>query len=205
MRNPMILFAEKLVVKELLFHLYLVKIKKIIIKILKRRQKKNLTYDILDTDKIIEIRQQTLKLKQYNMKKGIIWQAVIGEYFGFRDLGTGKDKSECDIISKKNQIIIELKNRTNTDNKSSRTNNLRKLAKYKKHNPSFSCIYGCVNDSSEKRTNEGKIEEVSVSYHGENYIIKKYTGKKLLELVFGKRTGHVIGFVKNVMDNNYKL
>jgi hypothetical protein len=106
MRNSIRLFAEKLVTKELLFHLYLVKIKKIIIKILKRRQKKNLTYDILDTDKIIEIRQQTLKLKQYNMKKGIIWQTVMGEYFGFRDLGTGKDKSECDIISKKNQIII---------------------------------------------------------------------------------------------------
>jgi len=197
--------VEKMLKKELFFKFYLVKIEKIILNILKKPQKNNLTYDILDDDNIKKIRIQCLKLKQYNMKKGIIWQAVIGSYFGFKDLGTGKDKSGLDIISEKQKIIIELKNRTNTDNKSSRESNLRRLAKYKKNHNDFFCIYGCINESSEKRTKNGNIAEFIVPYKKNTYKIYKYTGRKLIDLVFGKRTDFIIAFVKDIITKNSDL
>ncbi|NBV25373.1 MAG: Eco47II family restriction endonuclease [Proteobacteria bacterium] len=64
------------------------------------------------------------------MKYGEIWQMVIGNYHKFIDLKTGHT-SGLDILSTERKIVIELKNRYNTDNASSRKTNLDKLYKYK--------------------------------------------------------------------------
>lgn len=56
-----------------------------------------------------------MKEKHKQMKIGEIWEEAIGNYDGFIKLK-----------------IIELKNRTNTDNHSSRKSNMNKLVKFKK-------------------------------------------------------------------------
>ena len=67
------------------------------------------------------------------MKIGEIWEEAIGNYDGFIKLKIGNDTG-LDIISKSRKIIIELKNRTNTDNHSSRKANMDKLVKFKNPN-----------------------------------------------------------------------
>ena len=62
-----------------------------------------------------------------------------------------------DIICSRNKIAIELKNRTNTDNHSSRKTNFDKLAKFKKENPEYLCIYATINADSKKKTVDGSV------------------------------------------------
>jgi hypothetical protein len=61
------------------------------------------------------------------MKIGEIWQEVLGSYKDYLNLKTGHS-SGLDILSHTNKVAIELKNRTNTDNSSSKKSNLDKLA-----------------------------------------------------------------------------
>lgn len=68
---------------------YKKKLNKNIKKILLRPQKDIITYDILDTDKSQKNKIISLKLKQYQMKIGEIWQEVLGSYEGFKNLKTG--------------------------------------------------------------------------------------------------------------------
>ena len=108
--------------------------------ILNRPEKNDLTFDLLDTDKSMKNKMVILKEKQKSMKIGEIWQEVIGNYEGFTNLKIGH-VSGLDIISVSKKVIIELKNRTNTDNHSSKKTNFDKLAKFKKENPEYLCIY----------------------------------------------------------------
>jgi hypothetical protein len=100
-------------------------------KIMLKPSKDIITYDILDSHKSKKYKLIALKEKQRQMKVGEIWQIVLGNYKDFRDLKVG-DKTGLDIINDERKIIIELKNRTNTDNSASKKTNLDKLAKFKK-------------------------------------------------------------------------
>ena len=96
--------------------------------ILLRPEKELITFDILDNEKSSKNKLIVLKSKQYQMKIGEIWQVVLGNYNGwvnFNNLG-------LDIISYDKKIVIELKNRTNTDNSSSRQTKFNNLANFKK-------------------------------------------------------------------------
>lgn len=110
---------------------YLKNIKSIIKKIFKRNQKTINTYDILATEKSRKNSLIVLREKQRQMKIGEVWQEVIGNYKDFKNLKQGH-KSWLDVISEKRKIAIEIKNRTNTDNSSSKKSNFSKLAKFKK-------------------------------------------------------------------------
>jgi hypothetical protein len=125
----------------------------IIENILSRSENEVLTYDILDTEKSKKNKLIVLKEKQRQMKIGEIWQEVIGNYNGYINLKNGH-KTGLDILSHTNKIAIELKNRTNTDNASSRKSNLDKLAKFKKNNPEYTCIYANINDNTEKKNDK---------------------------------------------------
>jgi len=118
-----------------------------------------------------------LKFKQLQMKIGKIWQMAIGNYYGFEDLGIGH-KTGLDVKNKSRKIIMEIKNRHNTDNSSSRKSNLDKLAKYKKKHPDYDCIYGVIN--SKDAEGEDKI----IVHDGVN--IHYCSGKCLQKLIFGK-------------------
>ena len=176
---------------------YLNKIKVNIISILSRPVHKKLTYDILDTEKSKKNKIIALKEKQRQMKVGEICQMVLGNYETFRDLGIG-DETGLDIISTERKIIIELKNRTNTDNASSRKSNLDKLAMFKKENPEYTCIYGCINDDTEQKTVLGECRTI---YHN-GFEIKKYVGNELLTLIFGENRDLIINFVRDTIDEN---
>ena len=169
---------------------YLKNIKSKIIKILKRPSKYSYIPDILDDEDDIRDKLISLRVKQKEMKYGEIWQTVIGEYQHFQDLGK-KHTTGLDVISNHRKLIIELKNRYNTDNHSSRKTNFDKLAKFKIDNSKFQCIYGIIND----KTLEGNIKEIEHN----NICIKYYSGNQLFRLIFGDNKDIIIRHMKKVI------
>ena len=126
------------------------------------------------------------------MNVGNIWQVVIGNYDKFEDLRQ-VHKTGLDIKSDSLKIIIELKNRYNTDNASAKKANLDKLCKFKKENPEWQCIYAIVND----KTKEGKNEKLLHNDFELTYL----SGQKLMDFIFGKDKTHIIDNVKKQMLN----
>jgi hypothetical protein len=169
-----------------------------IITILSRPIKEFLTYDMLDTEKNKSNKLIALKEKQRQMKIGEIMQTCLGNYDTFIDLGVGH-YSGLDIMSAERKIIIELKNRTNTDNASSRKSNLDKLALFKKNNPNYLCIYGCVNDDTEEKTMMGGIKQI-VHKDGEIY---QYVGDSLLTLILEDNKTIIIDYIRTIITNYY--
>jgi len=174
---------------------YLEKIDDIIKNILKKSVKNKLTYDILDTKKTIKYKIISLKEKQRLMKIGLIWQEVLGNYDKYEDLGIGHETG-LDIISRSKKIVIELKNRTNTDNASSKKANLDKLAKFKKLHPEYTCIYGNINDTTELKTDMGNIKDI---IH-DGVEIKHYIGMALIRMILEENTDLIINFMKECID-----
>lgn len=172
---------------------YLEFIEKEIKLVLLKNNKTNLTFDIFDYEND-ENKLLFLKRKQYQMKIGQIIQIILGNYKDFENLKQGHE-SGLDIISKKRKIIIELKNRTTTDNYSSRLTNLNKLYKFKKENPEYLCIYGCLNDTTKEKTETGKIESILIN----NLEVKKYIGNELLNLILKEDKDIIINFVKKII------
>ena len=125
------------------------------------------------------------------MKIGEIWQIILGNYYDYNDLGIGHE-SGLDIVSYKHKIAIELKNRTNTDNASSKKSNLDKLANFKIKNPDYTCIYGTINE----KTKNGSIKTI---LHN-NVEIKHYSGLSLVKFILGDNTDNIIKFTKNLID-----
>ena len=163
--------------------------------ILLRPQKNVLTYDILDTEKDMADNLIALKQTQLKMKRGEIWQEVLGTYNGFINLKTGHE-TELDILSHTKKIIIELKNRTNTDNASSKKSNLDKLAKFKKSNPEYRCIYANINADTEEKTLHGSIKKL---LH-DGVELEHQIGYEFLKFILGSDTELIIEFVKNTID-----
>lgn len=136
-----------------------------------------------------DIIDKTLKLKRIQMNIGMLWQFAIGNFSDFQDLGVGHPTG-LDILSTRKKIIIELKNRYNTDNASSRKANFDKLAKFKKDNPEYDCIYGIINDTHPN----GQIKQIM----HDGIIIKYYSGNLLLKYIFG----NYFNKIKKLLINN---
>lgn len=132
------------------------------------------------------------KLKQIQMNIGKIWQISFGNWKYFTDLGEG-DATGLDVRSDKLKIIMEIKNRYNTDNASSRKTNFSKLATYKKTNPNFDCIYAVIND----KTKEGKDE--LIKYDGVE--IRYLSGDKLLLFMFNDKKDIILSNLKMQLQN----
>lgn len=163
--------------------------------ILLRHENDVLTYDILDTEKSKTHKLIALKEKQRQMKVGEIWQEVLGNYDGCINLKIGHETG-LDILSHTRKFAIELKNRTNTDNYSSKKSNFDKLAKFKENNPEYLCIYANVNAGTEKKTLTGFIKN---KLH-EGVEIQHQVGYKFLTFILGDDTDVIIDFVKNTID-----
>jgi hypothetical protein len=136
-----------------------------------------------------------LKEKQRQMKVGEIWEVVLGNYNGYVNLKIGHDTG-LDILSHSKKVAIELKNRTNTDNYSSRKSNLDKLAKFKLANPDYVCIYANINADTEKKTLQGSIKRIL--HNGVE--IEHHIGFKFIKFVLGDDTDMILEFVKNSID-----
>ena len=164
-------------------------------KIILRPENDVLTYDILDTKKTKQNKLLVLKEKQRQMKVGEIWQEVLGTYDGFINLKVGHETG-LDILSHTKKIAIELKNRTNTDNASSKKSNLDKLANYKKNNPEYICIYANINADTEKKTVNGSIKKIL--HNGQE--LEHQIGYDFLKFILDSNTDEIIHFVKNTID-----
>ena len=174
---------------------YLESLEEIIHNILSRHENDTLTYDILDTEKSKINKLLVLKEKQRQMKVGEIWQEVLGNYNGCVNLKIGHETG-LDILSHTKKFAIELKNRTNTDNASSKKSNLDKLAKFKKHNPDYVCIYANINADTEKKTLQGSIKKIL--HNGVE--IDHQIGYDFLKFILGNDTDLIVDFVKNTID-----
>ena len=159
--------------------------------VIERPERDNLTYDLLDDEFTIENYKIALKIKHFQMKKGEIWQEAIGSYDGFTNLKIGHDTG-LDILSDKYKIAIELKNRTNTDNYSSKKQNLNKLAEFKLSNPSYRCIYATINDSTETKTINGSNKIINHN----DVEIENIVGYAFLRLIFENNTEFIVNFIK---------
>ena len=187
--------VELVIKDEFILCKYYEKIEIIIKDILLRPEKDVLTYDILDTEKSKISKLLSLKEKQRQMKVGEIWQEIIGNYDGFINLKNGH-KTGLDILSNKRKLAIELKNRTNTDNASSKKSNLDKLYKFKQENPEYICIYANINADTKEKTLYGSNKKII--HNG--IEIDHQVGYKFLTFIFEEKTEEIIEFVKNTID-----
>jgi hypothetical protein len=174
---------------ELYYKLIQIKIKKI----LQANKSQHIIRDIL-LDKYLKKHSKeianALLIKQIQMKIGNIWQIAIGNYENFIDLKNGH-VTGLDIKNKHRKIIMELKNRYNTDNSSSRKTNYDKLAKYKKTHPDYSCVYAVIND---KNIN-GCYKKI---LHNDVFI-EYYSGTFLFEYIFGEDHKKIILFLCKII------
>jgi len=177
------------------YETYLKNIERAIDTIMTRPQKEELTFDILDTPKSMASKRIALKYRQHQMKRGEIWQTVFGNFESFEDLGVGHSTG-LDIRSDTRKLISELKNRTNTDNASSRSANLDKLAAFKTANPDYVAFYGNVNDASEEATLHGSTK--IINHNGIEIV--NFVGMDLFILILGDKAEEIIEFVKKIMD-----
>ena len=166
-----------------------------ILGILSRKEKSELTYDLLDTEKSKRHKLIALQVKHRQMKIGEIWQEVLGNYYGCINLKVG-DATGLDIVSHSKKFIVELKNRTNTDNASSKKTNFDKLAKYKTEHPDYTCIYGNINAATEEETTSGSLKKI---LHNDVEILHM-SGSVFLEYILGNDTVMVVNFVKNIVE-----
>lgn len=176
-------------------NVYFENMKNIIIKKIQKQENTILTYDILDTNKSIKNKLIALKERQRQMKIGEIWQEVLGNYDGFINLKNGHE-SGLDIISHTKKIAIELKNRTNTDNSSSKKSNLSKLSKFKKNNPEYRCVYANINDDTEIKTINGLSKKIM----HDGVELEHQVGLQFIVFILGSNTEKIIEFVKNTID-----
>jgi len=157
------------------------------------------TYDILDTEKTKQNKLISLKEKQRQMIIGNLWQDILGNYNGNINLKTGHSTG-LDILSHDKKYIIELKNRTNTDNNSSKKANLDKLAKFKMENPEYRCIYANINEDTENKTLIGSHK----IFQHDGVELEKYTGRPFIEFILDDNTDFIINFVKETIDKYYE-
>lgn len=163
--------------------------------ILQRPTKDVLAYDILDTEKSKVNKMVALKEKQRQMKIGEIWQVAVGDYKDCQDLKVGHITG-LDILSEKRKFIAELKNRTNTDNASSKKTNFDKLAKFKAEHPEYTCIYANINDETEEKSSQTTVKK----FQHNGVELEHHIGDQFLKYIFGDDTNAVVEFLKTTID-----
>ena len=174
---------------------YFTKLEESVKGILQRPTKDVLAYDILDTEKSKVNKLVALKEKQRQMKIGDIWQTAIGNYKDCQDLKVG-DITGLDILSEKRKFIAELKNRTNTDNASSKKTNFDKLAKFKTEHPEYTCIYANINDDTEEKSSQTTVKK----FQHNGVELEQHIGYQFLTYIFGDDTNAVVEFLKTTID-----
>lgn len=168
------------------------RIREITLEILDKPEKSDITYDILDPFLENELQLNVLKVKQKQMKYGKIWESVIGEYKNFIRLKEGHEFG-FDLMNNRRKIVIELKNRYNTDNSSSKSKKYDQLSTFKESNPDYKCVYGVINDKNP----EGRCVKIN---HNDQEILY-ISGDKLFTLIFGEDKDRVIRTVKKAVSD----
>lgn len=143
--------------------------------------------------KMLEI---AFKQRQKHMKEGNLAQIIIGNWFGWEDLGVGHP-SGLDCCRRDMSIIMDVKNKWNTCNSGSQKALFDKLSKYKKEYPNTRCIWAIVNPKPGCKNLCEKI-----IYDGVE--IEKIQGIELFKLVFQigniNYSTQIINIVKNYIN-----
>tara|TARA_Y100001936_G_scaffold220891_2_gene235425 strand:+ start:4554 stop:5072 length:519 start_codon:yes stop_codon:yes gene_type:complete len=129
------------------------------------------------------------KVRVSQMLEGYIAQVLIGNYPGWEDLGRGHP-SKLDCRKLDNSVILELKNKYNTCNCSSKSKTLECLAEYKVKNPETTCILGIVNSKV--------TDKILIKEHEVNGVVV-YEVHGILKIILNKRYNSIINFVRNLM------
>ena len=122
-------------------------------------------YNINDDDPLVTIALQKIYNKnqldeftKYEQIKralsqhgGDMWQEILGTAHGWEDLGIGHETG-CDLKNEKDKKIIEVKNKYNTLNSSSRAAVIQKLQTCVKDG--YTCYIGIVNSRNQKSYNK---------------------------------------------------
>ena len=176
--NKLILI-QSIIRRNIWYISYINNIKTLIKEMYKKKNKKfehNPTLFSSDKPEDIKMLEMSFRQRQKDMKEGNLGQIVIGNWFGWEDLGIGHS-SGLDCRKKDNSIIMELKNKYNTCNSGSREAVLNKLVEYKKINPKTRCIWAIVNANPDNK----KLHKIII-HNG--YEIEKIEGSELFKLVF---------------------
>ena len=176
---------------------YIKKIKPKIERILKRSRSEFVyekTVFGIDTPEIRKNLKIAHTIRQSQMKEGDIAQVILGNFYGWEDLGTGHE-SGLDIRKLDNSAIIELKNKWNTCNSSSAKGVMDKLSTYKQQYPDTKCIWGIINPKDINRNNSSSCKHDSV-------IIEKLEGNELLDYIFTYKN---YNYKKEILDQVHKI
>jgi hypothetical protein len=128
-------------------------------------------------------------IKNIQMKLGSIWPLLISSFSDWEDLGVG-DNSGLDLINREKKIIVEIKNRFNTDNASSRKTNYDKLSNFYV-DTGYLPIYGIINC----KTVDG-IDKI-ITHNGIN--IRYLSGKKLLKFFLGDSYRDIVNITSHTI------
>lgn len=175
---------------------YLNQIRKLIDHLFSKPVKTSFQQDLFFLEEERLLLQQSLALKQFQMKYGELWQNVLGNYDQFENLGNGHPTG-LDVLSRERKLIIELKNSWNTDNSSSRTHNYKKLSNFKKQNPEFTVIYGVINDKTLKGTKKNiYFEDTEILY---------LSGQTLFDFLLGENASVIVPQVIHLVKEKKKF
>jgi hypothetical protein len=169
------------------------KLRTTLTRIVNRPSDDTMTYDMLDTPTSIQHKHLVLQEKQRQMKVGEMWQEALGSVPGFMNLKQGHETG-LDILSHERKIAIELKNRTNTDNASSKKTNFDKLAAFKKLHPEYTCIYANINASTEEKT----MHTLPKKIMHQGVEIEHHIGYEFIKFICGSETDNLIEFMRNI-------
>jgi hypothetical protein len=169
------------------------KLRTTLTRILNRPAEETMTYDMLDTPISLPHKLLVLKEKQRQMKVGEMWQEALGSIPGFMNLKQGHETG-LDILSHERKIAIELKNRTNTDNASSKKTNFDKLAAFKKLHPEYTCIYANINASTEEKT----MHTLPKKIMHQGVEIEHHIGYEFIKFICGNDADNLIEFMRNI-------
>ena len=149
-------------------------------KLLSKPIKTKQNTDIILSNNYLNEISKANKLKTLQMSLGRIHE-LCATFYNWEKV------PKIDLVDNNRKIALELKNRDNTDNSSSRYRNCEKLIEFKQNNPDYELYYICIN--SPKKQNEKNIE-----FKGEK--ITFLFNEKALEFLYGSNYQNVINIIK---------
>jgi hypothetical protein len=135
-----------------------------------------------------------LKDKQINNKIGELHEFLLAKSKNYVKCNSVDKNIQVDIMKTDKSVFIELKNKYNTMNNSSKLQTIERLKDIKHKYPESLCLIGIIN---------GKNNSSSKKKISSNPEIWKYTGEELFNLVFNEK--NYLNTVESIITSGLKL
>ena len=136
--------------------------------------------DIILTGITDSLEENSYRLQVLRMRVGTAWELV------FTDYGFTKQPSGIDLINRRREIAVELKNGYRI-NSIVRREDFRRLRTFKARHPRYTVILGIIND----KTLEGKVR-----LKGGVHVM---SGRRLLRYIFKGEQDHIIQYLRRAV------